>query len=89
MSLLCQTCIDFQCVNASALLPNLNCDAQTTCNGQGVRRKFPTIYFSANDDIACPLHYDPSFRYAITKGTATVRTGGPHLTVTSQGKAAA
>ncbi|CAG13324.1 unnamed protein product, partial [Tetraodon nigroviridis] len=31
-----KTCIDFQCVNASALLPNLNCDAQTTCHGHGV-----------------------------------------------------
>ncbi|KAM9336916.1 disintegrin and metalloproteinase domain-containing protein 9 [Symphorus nematophorus] len=31
-----KTCLDFQCVNASALLPNLNCDAQTTCNGRGV-----------------------------------------------------
>uniref|UniRef100_UPI0037E7FB42 disintegrin and metalloproteinase domain-containing protein 9 n=1 Tax=Semicossyphus pulcher TaxID=241346 RepID=UPI0037E7FB42 len=31
-----KTCLDFQCVNASALLPNLNCDARTTCHGQGV-----------------------------------------------------
>ncbi|TNN03450.1 hypothetical protein fugu_000479 [Takifugu bimaculatus] len=31
-----KTCIDFQCVNASALLPNLDCDAQTTCHGNGV-----------------------------------------------------
>lgn len=34
---LSQTCIDFQCVNASALLPDFNCDAQTTCHGNGVR----------------------------------------------------
>uniref|UniRef100_A0A3Q1GMD2 ADAM metallopeptidase domain 9b n=1 Tax=Acanthochromis polyacanthus TaxID=80966 RepID=A0A3Q1GMD2_9TELE len=31
-----KTCLDFQCVNASALLPNLDCEAQTTCNGRGV-----------------------------------------------------
>ncbi|XP_070783393.1 disintegrin and metalloproteinase domain-containing protein 9 [Enoplosus armatus] len=31
-----KTCLDFQCVNASALLPRLDCDAQTTCNGRGV-----------------------------------------------------
>ncbi|KAK6293914.1 hypothetical protein J4Q44_G00362400 [Coregonus suidteri] len=30
-------CIDFQCVNASALLPvNLHCDAKNTCNSRGV-----------------------------------------------------
>lgn len=31
-----KTCLDFQCVNASALLPNLDCEARTTCNGRGV-----------------------------------------------------
>ncbi|XP_041829179.1 disintegrin and metalloproteinase domain-containing protein 9 [Melanotaenia boesemani] len=31
-----KTCLDFQCVNASALLPNLDCHATTTCNGRGV-----------------------------------------------------
>ncbi|CAG5904884.1 unnamed protein product [Menidia menidia] len=31
-----KTCLNFQCVNASALLPNLDCDGQTTCNGRGV-----------------------------------------------------
>ncbi|XP_037319459.2 disintegrin and metalloproteinase domain-containing protein 9 [Pungitius pungitius] len=31
-----KTCINFECVNASALLANLNCDARTTCNGKGV-----------------------------------------------------
>ncbi|KAM8837490.1 disintegrin and metalloproteinase domain-containing protein 9 isoform 2-T2 [Spinachia spinachia] len=31
-----KTCMNFECVNASALLPNLNCDAGTTCNGKGV-----------------------------------------------------
>ncbi|XP_053269653.1 disintegrin and metalloproteinase domain-containing protein 9 [Pleuronectes platessa] len=31
-----KTCVDFKCVNASALSPNLDCDAQTTCNGRGV-----------------------------------------------------
>ncbi|XP_039643439.1 disintegrin and metalloproteinase domain-containing protein 9 [Perca fluviatilis] len=31
-----KTCIDFQCVNASNLLPNLTCGAQTTCNSRGV-----------------------------------------------------
>ncbi|XP_067344084.1 disintegrin and metalloproteinase domain-containing protein 9 isoform X2 [Channa argus] len=31
-----KVCIDFKCVNASALLPNLTCDAQATCNGRGV-----------------------------------------------------
>ncbi|XP_034563937.1 disintegrin and metalloproteinase domain-containing protein 9 [Notolabrus celidotus] len=31
-----KTCLDFECVNASALLPNLDCDARTTCNGWGV-----------------------------------------------------
>uniref|UniRef100_A0A3P9AVI3 ADAM metallopeptidase domain 9b n=1 Tax=Maylandia zebra TaxID=106582 RepID=A0A3P9AVI3_9CICH len=31
-----KACLDFQCVNASALLPNLDCDANTTCNSQGV-----------------------------------------------------
>ncbi|KAM3591811.1 uncharacterized protein V6R79_007845 [Siganus canaliculatus] len=30
-----KTCLDFQCVNASALLPNLNCDALNTCHGRG------------------------------------------------------
>lgn len=30
-------CVDFKCVNASALLPpNLTCDAQATCYGRGV-----------------------------------------------------
>ncbi|XP_057682182.1 disintegrin and metalloproteinase domain-containing protein 9 [Corythoichthys intestinalis] len=31
-----KTCIDFKCVNASALVPNLNCDARRTCNSHGV-----------------------------------------------------
>ncbi|CAJ1080263.1 disintegrin and metalloproteinase domain-containing protein 9 [Xyrichtys novacula] len=31
-----KTCLDFQCVNASALLPNLDCEARTTCNSRGV-----------------------------------------------------
>ncbi|XP_059180815.1 disintegrin and metalloproteinase domain-containing protein 9 [Centropristis striata] len=32
-----KTCLEFQCVNASALLPLLlDCDAQTTCNSRGV-----------------------------------------------------
>lgn len=31
-----KTCIEFQCVNASALLPGLDCDAKTTCHSQGV-----------------------------------------------------
>ncbi|XP_018554716.1 LOW QUALITY PROTEIN: disintegrin and metalloproteinase domain-containing protein 9-like [Lates calcarifer] len=31
-----KACLDFKCVNASALLPNLDCDAQTTCNSRGV-----------------------------------------------------
>ncbi|XP_077595861.1 disintegrin and metalloproteinase domain-containing protein 9 isoform X1 [Stigmatopora nigra] len=31
-----KTCLDFKCVNASALLPNLNCDAKRTCNSHGV-----------------------------------------------------
>lgn len=31
-----KTCIDFKCVDAAALLPNLACDARTTCHGNGV-----------------------------------------------------
>ncbi|XP_071763900.1 disintegrin and metalloproteinase domain-containing protein 9 [Centroberyx gerrardi] len=31
-----KTCLDFKCLNASALLPNLDCDARSTCNGHGV-----------------------------------------------------
>ncbi|KAI3365175.1 hypothetical protein L3Q82_010270, partial [Scortum barcoo] len=31
-----KTCLDFKCVNASALLPAFYCDAQKTCNGRGV-----------------------------------------------------
>ncbi|XP_044033961.1 disintegrin and metalloproteinase domain-containing protein 9 isoform X2 [Siniperca chuatsi] len=31
-----KTCLDFKCVNTSNLLPNFDCDAQTTCNGRGV-----------------------------------------------------
>ncbi|XP_028990606.1 disintegrin and metalloproteinase domain-containing protein 9 [Betta splendens] len=31
-----KTCLNFQCVNASALLPNLTCDAQATCSGRGI-----------------------------------------------------
>ncbi|XP_053197546.1 disintegrin and metalloproteinase domain-containing protein 9 isoform X2 [Scomber japonicus] len=31
-----KTCIDFQCVNASALLPNLDCHAETTCHSRGI-----------------------------------------------------
>ncbi|XP_036392837.1 disintegrin and metalloproteinase domain-containing protein 9 [Megalops cyprinoides] len=31
-----KTCVDFQCINASALEQNLNCNAQETCNGNGV-----------------------------------------------------
>ncbi|CAL8305833.1 unnamed protein product [Boreogadus saida] len=31
-----KACMDFKCVNATSLLPNLNCGAQTTCNGNGV-----------------------------------------------------
>lgn len=30
-----KTCLDFQCVNASALLPDLVCNTNTTCNGRG------------------------------------------------------
>lgn len=31
-----KTCLNFECVNASALLPNLDCEARTTCNSKGV-----------------------------------------------------
>ncbi|XP_049614343.1 disintegrin and metalloproteinase domain-containing protein 9 isoform X3 [Syngnathus scovelli] len=31
-----KTCLDFKCVNASALLPNLDCDAERKCNSHGV-----------------------------------------------------
>ncbi|KAM9837684.1 disintegrin and metalloproteinase domain-containing protein 9 [Aulostomus maculatus] len=31
-----KACLDLRCVNASVLLPDLDCDAQTTCNGRGV-----------------------------------------------------
>ncbi|XP_068610910.1 disintegrin and metalloproteinase domain-containing protein 9 [Brachionichthys hirsutus] len=31
-----KTCIDFQCVNASLLLPDLDCDARVSCNDRGV-----------------------------------------------------
>ncbi|XP_030630898.1 disintegrin and metalloproteinase domain-containing protein 9 [Chanos chanos] len=31
-----KVCVDFQCVNASALETDLGCDAQTTCNSNGV-----------------------------------------------------
>ncbi|XP_055085700.1 disintegrin and metalloproteinase domain-containing protein 9 isoform X2 [Periophthalmus magnuspinnatus] len=31
-----KTCVDFKCVDASVLLPKLNCDSKTTCNGRGV-----------------------------------------------------
>nr|XP_057917011.1 disintegrin and metalloproteinase domain-containing protein 9 isoform X2 [Doryrhamphus excisus] len=31
-----KTCVDFKCVPASALLPDLDCDAQRDCNGRGV-----------------------------------------------------
>ncbi|KAK7918635.1 hypothetical protein WMY93_009919 [Mugilogobius chulae] len=31
-----KTCVDFKCVDASVLLPKLDCDAKTTCNGRGV-----------------------------------------------------
>ncbi|KAK5881387.1 hypothetical protein CesoFtcFv8_022193 [Champsocephalus esox] len=31
-----KTCMDFKCQNASNLRPDLDCDAQTTCNGRGV-----------------------------------------------------
>ncbi|XP_038591463.1 disintegrin and metalloproteinase domain-containing protein 9 [Micropterus salmoides] len=31
-----KSCVNFQCVNASALLPNLTCDAKTTCNSRGI-----------------------------------------------------
>ncbi|XP_042363909.1 disintegrin and metalloproteinase domain-containing protein 9 [Plectropomus leopardus] len=31
-----KVCLDFQCVNASFLLPNLDCDAQNTCSNRGV-----------------------------------------------------
>ncbi|XP_029977977.1 disintegrin and metalloproteinase domain-containing protein 9-like [Sphaeramia orbicularis] len=31
-----KACIDFKCVDAAALLPNLNCDANTTCHRHGV-----------------------------------------------------
>uniref|UniRef100_A0A8C2X1C3 ADAM metallopeptidase domain 9b n=1 Tax=Cyclopterus lumpus TaxID=8103 RepID=A0A8C2X1C3_CYCLU len=31
-----KTCLDFKCVNASALLSNLDCDAQTKCNNKGI-----------------------------------------------------
>ncbi|KPP66434.1 disintegrin and metalloproteinase domain-containing protein 9-like, partial [Scleropages formosus] len=31
-----KTCINFQCVNATALAPNLTCNAQSTCNSNGV-----------------------------------------------------
>ncbi|KAM7381470.1 hypothetical protein PAMA_012353 [Pampus argenteus] len=31
-----KTCLNFKCVNASALLPNLDCHAETTCNSRGI-----------------------------------------------------
>lgn len=47
-----QTCIEFQCVNASALLPGLDCDAKTTCHSQGVGRVLLRLLTSPvnNDD---------------------------------------
>lgn len=45
-----QTCIEFQCVNASALLPGLNCDAQNTCNNNGVGMVSLRLLTSPDDD---------------------------------------
>lgn len=33
---LLKTCLDFKCVNASTIRPNLDCDNARTCNGRGV-----------------------------------------------------
>lgn len=43
--------------------------------------------FPGNNDKADLAVF--SLRYVMTKGTATVTMGGPHLTVTSQGEVAA
>ena len=90
--LLSQTCMDFKCVNASVLLPNLKCDAQTTCNGRGVSQHLLDLFFftllPANNDMS-DFAVNFFFRYVMTKGTATVETGGPRQTVTSQGVVAA
>lgn len=92
LKLMCpfQTCLNFQCVAASALLPNLTCNAQTTCSGRGVR--WHSLVFllqvlpnKPKSDFATGLFC----RYVITKGTATVKTGGAHSTVTGRGEVAA
>lgn len=82
-----QACLDFQCVNASALLPNLDCDANTTCNSQGVKLHFLFSYRHLGH-VRLSL-FNVYFRYVMIKGTATVKMAGPHLIVTSQGTVAA
>ncbi|KAM6964691.1 disintegrin and metalloproteinase domain-containing protein 9 [Tautogolabrus adspersus] len=54
-----KTCLDFECVNATALLPNLNCEARTTCNGRGVCNDRGNCH--CNDGWAFP-HCDKSGR---------------------------
>ena len=54
-----QACVDFKCVNATNLLPDLKCDAKTTCNGNGVS--------------GCLLYFGPKWCVDVTS-SVTIRT---------------
>lgn len=38
-------------MNASVLLPDLDCDAKTTCNGHGVSEDYLIVYISIKTDL--------------------------------------
>lgn len=62
-----KTCIDFTCVNASVLLPDLDCRAETTCNGRG----------ECNDQGHCHCNDGWAPPYCATAGKGGSIDSGP------------
>ncbi|XP_068161738.1 disintegrin and metalloproteinase domain-containing protein 9 isoform X2 [Antennarius striatus] len=65
-----KTCINFQCVNASALRDNFDCDAQVNCNNRGVCNNEGNCH--CDDGWAPPSCSEPGRGGSINSGPATI-----------------
>ncbi|CAN9509176.1 unnamed protein product [Ophioblennius macclurei] len=65
-----KACLDFRCVNATSLLGNLECDAQTTCNGRGMCNDQGNCH--CNDGWAPPSCSTAGRGGSINSGPATI-----------------